>query len=177
MPALSSWGFAGIGPGEMIIALALASSLAVASPAPWHRKARHRTFGPLPSARAGRLTRDALLALRAEMLHDFLVRTGTEKPAFYDAHIVVVAGKLRIGPSAVTIDFLGAPIVRARVRNASSAEQAGVLLRVRVHDVHGRETEASTWIDVLGPGESRTVEIFCLQPLTPKSVDWTADTL
>lgn len=157
-----------------MIFAALFAAIALAAAPVRHRK-RKSHVSLKTSAVTAAAQRTALLALRREMLHDFLVETGTEAPAFRDARIVK-AGGLRIGPTIVSLDFLGAPIVRARVRNASATAQ-DALLSARVRDAHGRTAQASTWIERLAAGESRTVEIFCPASLTPTAVDWTVTPL
>jgi hypothetical protein len=117
-----------------------------------------------------------LLALRAALLHDFLVRAGTEAPSFRDPRIVDDPSGIRIGPTSVDVDFLGAPIVRAVVRNGSH-RSIDVLVSASVRDAHGNRVRASTWIERLEPGASRTAELFCPAPLAPASVEWTVTPL
>lgn len=117
-----------------------------------------------------------LLALRSALLHDFLVRVGTEAPSFRDTRIVDDASGIRIGPTTVDVDFLGAPIVRAVVRNGSN-RSIDVLVSASVRDAHGNGVRASTWIERLEPGASRNAELFCPAPLAPASVEWTVTPL
>src|SRR5438445_13856548 len=92
-------------------ALALTAAFATSNP-PHVTRYRRKARTPARSIRADLTTR---LALRRELLHDFLVETRTETAAFVDARLVHVAG-VDVGPATVDVDFLGSPIVAAGVR-------------------------------------------------------------
>jgi hypothetical protein len=139
-----------------MLAVLLAAHLA-ASPPPAHfKKKRRPTTKRSLSTRADRELQIALLARRHAMLHDFLVEIGTEKPALRDPRVVEFPGGIRVGPSSVDIDFLGSPIVRARITNAS-----GAVIDVLITVTLGPQS-AGTAADVerLAPGESRVVELM-----------------
>ena len=142
------------------------------SPPPHKKKTRKTRKPPTSSARE---TSILLFAARHELLHDFLVETGTERPAFVDRRLTRLAS-IVVGPTAVDVDFLGDPIVRATVRNASS-RPASVLLQADVKDRSGHGTRASTWIEALAPGTSQTVEVLCPGVKSPASVEWSSTTL
>jgi len=154
-----------------MIVVALASAFALAlSPSPHPRKRAPRA--PVRKT-ARRAAPDAmLLAVRSALLHDFLVRAGTESAAFADARVVLDRSGMRIGPTTVDVDFLGSPIVRAVVSNGSS-HPLDVLLGANVRDSHWRSARASIWIEHLEPGASRTAELYCPDALAPVSVEWT----
>ena len=111
----------------------------------------------------------AISAVRHAMLHDFLVETGTESPAFVDRHVAEIAG-VRIGPTSVDTDFLGSPIVRATVVNVI-ARDVHVLLRADVEDAKGRIVHGSIWVE-LHPSTSRAIEVLCPGTSAPISVRW-----
>jgi len=158
----------------MIVA---AAALALAlNPTYRPRKRRQRTAVRTVMKKKNPSMPTTLLALRAALLHDFLVRTGTEAPSFRDMRIVDDPSGIRIGPTSVDVDFLGAPIVRAVVRNGSN-RSIDVLVSASVRDARGNGVRASTWIEHLEPGASRTAELFCPAPLAPASVEWTVTPL
>ncbi|HET9342539.1 MAG TPA: hypothetical protein VFO25_06470 [Candidatus Eremiobacteraceae bacterium] len=111
------------------------------------------------------------LGLRHDLLRDFLVETKSERPAFIDRHLVDAGQGLRIGPTSVDVDFLGAPIVRARVVNETD-RYVDALVVVSVEDANGGSAHASTWIERLAPHADRAVELFCPNALAPASVHW-----
>ena len=115
------------------------------------------------------------LALRHALLHDFLVETGSERPAFVDSR-VVDAGALRIGPTTVDVDFLGAPIVRARITNPGDRD-IDALVVVTVEGAHGDSARASAWIERLGPRAERPIELDCPNELSPIGVRWSVTPL
>lgn len=158
----------------MIAAAAAALALALNPPLRPRTHKQHAAVRRVVQKKTSKLT--MLLALRAALLHDFLVRAGTESPAFLDARIVSDPSGVRIGPTSIDVDFLGAPIVRAVVRNESK-RPIDVLVSADVRDARGHGVSASTWIERLEPGGSRTAEIFCPAPLAPASVEWTVTPL
>jgi len=155
-------------------AAALALGLAL-NPTPM--RPRKRSNRPVVRRRLRPVTADsALLALRGEMLHDFLVRAGTQSPAFTESRTIDAADGVRIGPASVDVDFLGSPIVRATVRN-SSQRTIDLLVSVTLHDAHGRTAQASTYIEHIDPGTTRAIELFSPFALTPSSLTWSATQL
>ena len=157
----------------MIFIAAALLSLSLNPPPRSRKRTRHAPVRTI----ARRAAPDAtLLALRSALLHDFLVRAGTESPAFRDARIVSDASGLRIGPTTIDVDFLGSPIVRAVVSNGSG-HALDVLVSANIRDAHGHVARASTWIERLGPGTSRTAELYCPRALAPASIEWTVTSL
>jgi len=116
------------------------------------------------------------LAMRHELLHDFLVETRSERPAFVDARTVDAGLGLRIGPTSVDIDFLGAPVVRARGVN-DSGRVVDAIVVVTVEDARGASVHASTWIEGLAPDADRAVELLCPNKVEPVSVRWSVTSL
>jgi len=116
------------------------------------------------SARANRELQLALLARREAMLHDFLVEIGTERPAWQDPQVYQVANGISIGPASVDIDFVGNPVIRARITNATTEPLDLVVSLDRAH--------ASTLVERLQPGESRTIELLGARDFTPGRLDW-----
>ena len=164
----------GVMSAQMFFLAALATAAIAAPPVPRHKRRRHTV-----TATATRVLRSnaiALLALRHEMLRDFLVETHTEAAAFTDARVIDAGPDLRIGPTTVDVDFLGAPIVRARVHNRSSTS-VDALLSVSVRDRFGRTEHASAWVEALGPSQTRTIELYCPMQMAPASVDWSVTPL
>jgi len=165
-----------VGPEMFLIAAAAAVALTSPSLRPFEKHRRHSTRTRSRSD-AGRVTWDLLkLGLRHELLRDFLVETQSERPAFMDTHAVDAGGGLRIGPTSVDVDFLGAPVVRARVLNESD-RVVDALVVVTVEDPHGATARASTWIERLAPHTDRAVELFCPSALAPASVRWSVTSL
>lgn len=159
-----------------LVAAAAAVALTGPSPRTFEKRGRHSTRTRLAAA-GGRVTWNLLkLALRHELLQDFLVETRSERPAFVDLRTVDAGGGLRIGPTSVDLDFLGAPIVRARVANTSGRFVDAVVV-VTIDDAHGAVARASTWIERLAPHADRAVELFCPTALDPASVHWSVTPL
>lgn len=159
-----------------LVAFAAAVALAGPSPRPFHKHKRHSTRTRSQSA-AGRASWNVLaLGLRHELLRDFLVETHSERPAFVDVHGVDAGAGLRIGPTSIDVDFLGAPIVRARVVNETD-HVIDALVVVTVEDMHGTSARASTWIEQLSPHADRAVELYCPKALTPAAVHWSVTPL
>lgn len=123
--------------------------------------------------RVARLARLALLERRKALLQEFVVRAATETPAFRDDRVTEVGPGIIVGPATVTIDFLGSPVIRVRVRNASTVV-ATPLLVARLRAADGSEASAALAVRPLGPGESRVLEAACPRSLTPVSVRWEA---
>jgi hypothetical protein len=159
-----------------LVAAVAALALTGPSPRPFEKHRRHSTRTRSQTG-TGRATWDLLkLGLRHELLHDFLVETHSERPAFIDTHAVDAGGGLRIGPTSVDVDFLGAPVVRARVVNESD-RVVDALVVVTIEDPHGATARASTWIERLAPHSDRAVELFCPNALAPASVRWSVTSL
>jgi hypothetical protein len=159
----------------LIAVLAAVSLAAPANPASLHRIPHPRKHRQAKTSVAGsaatRRERLVLLALQQEMLHDFLVEAGTERPAFEDARVVTVADHVKVGPTFADVDFLGSPIVRTEVRNSTS-RIADLLVTAEIAGAGDRQGEVSAAVERLLPGESRRVELFCPSVLTPTSIAW-----
>ena len=110
------------------------------------------------------------------MLHDFLVESGSERPGFVDARVVDAGAGLRIGPSSVDVDFLGAPVVRARVANPTDHD-VDALVVATVGDGHGGAVRASTFVERLPPRSERQIELWCPTGIVPASVHWSVTPL
>ncbi|HEY7993052.1 MAG: hypothetical protein ACHQY2_06410 [Candidatus Eremiobacterales bacterium] len=159
-----------------LIAAAAALALTGPSSRPFEKHRRHSTRTRSRTV-AGRVTWNLLeLGLRHEMLRDFLVESHSERPAFVDTHAVDAGGGLRIGPTSIDVDFLGAPVIRARVVNESD-RVVDALVIVTIEDPHGTSARASTWIERLAPHADRAVELFCPNALAPASVHWSVTLL
>jgi hypothetical protein len=168
----------------ILIAAALACAL-TSPPRTDHR--RKPSHPPAASVSAGpsvmqeralrrrlvRLARIKMLERRQAMLFDFLAKTHTESPLFEDTTVFDIGGGIVIGPTSVTLDFLGSPIVRTTVRNASKARVSPVLT-VHLRMQSGDELRASTALDALEPGASRTVDMLCPSRGHPVSATWSA---
>ena len=128
------------------------------------------------AASSARETRLALLALQHSMLHDFLVEAGTERPAFSDAHRSLVEPGVSVDHTTADTDFLGSPIVRARIHNDGNAS-VDLLLTASILDAHGKRVDASVAVERLAAGAERAVEVFCPAPLAPARVVWSATRL
>jgi len=168
-----------------IVALVAAGALAAQPPA-IYRKKPHRppppaafSIGPSVAQeralrrRVIRLARIKMLERRQAMLFAFLAKSHTETPLFADASAVDVGGGVLVGPTTVTLDFLGSPIIRATVRNASKAQVSRVLTaRLRTSD--GEVLRVSVALEPLEPGASRRIELLSPSRGRPSSVTWSA---
>jgi len=125
--------------------------------------------------RVGRLLQLAQLEQRAAELHDFLVRAHTETPSFIDDEIHSLVDGLRVGPTIVARDFLGSPVIRARVRNVQAfAIFAVVQAHIRGKD--GATSDAAIAL-TLAAGEVRSIELVCPSAVAPDALDWTVTIL
>ena len=150
-------------------------SLAFAGPPTYQRKHRRSPQARM-HLRGAPLQRARVLALRHAMLHDFLVEVGTEAPAFNDARVVTTPFGISVGPASADVDFLGSPIIRARVRNGT-AHRMDFLLTARLKDARGKSVSMSTFVDDLPPGAARVVELLSPAPLLPMAIDWSVNNL
>jgi hypothetical protein len=158
-----------------VLAAAIVASPAPSfSPFPYYRKRKARTAARAPIARR---TEWSLFSssVRHALLRDFLIETRSQTPAFVDARIQTRGGVL-VGPTTVDVDFLGCPIVRARVANPSR-KLVDVLLRADLHDARGRIVHASAWVEDLGPSAARPVELTYPTSMQPVSVEWSVTQL
>jgi len=137
-----------------------------------YARARSRGYasGHDTSSRLARMTRVAILLRREALLHDFLVAATTERPLFHDATIHKVSAGIEISSTAVTLDFIGNPVIRARVRNLLSAPQTALLI-AEITDARGMRVRAGAAV-LLQPGETRIVELLCPERLVPASLSW-----
>jgi hypothetical protein len=139
-----------------------------------HRKRRRRKHVPLKSKTAlsqGGQLRVALLALREEMLHDFLVAAGSEAPGFRDNRTIEVAPRVAIGPTIATIDFLGDAVVRTHLRNDSPHSISGLIV-LRAQSDGGAILERSVVIEHLPSDGTRMLEFSALHGHALRALSW-----
>lgn len=122
------------------------------------------------STSMSRCLRLALLQRRAALLHDFLVETRTETPQFRDARPYRLDVGVTIGPVVVTRDFVGSPIIRARVTNLT-ARRVSFLLSASITSDREAESGASTVVS-LRAFETRTIELLCPESVAPHALTW-----
>lgn len=167
----------------LILASALAGVLAI-QPCPACRKRPHpssaqASLGPsllqerALRRRVIRLARIKMFERREAMLFSFLAQAHTEEPVLDDPRVVDVGAGILVGPTTITLDFLGSPIVRAQVRNTSAA-RASPLLTVSMRGQAGGILRASTVMEPLEPGGSRVIELLSPSRGRPASVTWSA---
>ena len=121
-------------------------------------------------SRVARMTKLASLVRREALLRDFLVAARTERPLFYDPTIHKVSPDIEILSTAVTLDFIGNPVIRARVRSLLSATQSALLI-AEITDARGARARAGAAV-LLQPGETHIVELLCPDRLVPVSLSW-----
>lgn len=121
--------------------------------------------------RVVRLAVIAALTRRETALEDFLAQTETETPLVrLDSKAIL--SDVEIGPSSVALDFLGSPIVRARVLNRSHQAFTGLVI-AHIEDAAGNDVDLSYSVESIAPGESRSIEMLCPSQMTPISLRWT----
>jgi hypothetical protein len=145
------------------------ASTATAAAAPRSRRKRNGRTRATP-ALASKCLRLELDARREALLHDFLVRARTETPEFSDQRSYRLQVGASVGPVLVTRDFVGSPIVRARVTNLRPVKLSFVL-SAQLTSKSGARSGASTVI-VLQPYETRSVELLCPDDFAPQSLTW-----
>ena len=123
--------------------------------------------------RVVRLAIVAALIRRETELENFIATASTESPLI-TLREPTPAGPLAIGPSIVTVDFLGSPIIHAIVRNRSSTQFTGLLVAHLVYGA-GQESAASVAVSTIAPGQSRRVELLCPDVLRPTALHWTTE--
>lgn len=122
-----------------------------------------------------RLARLDWLVQRERILYDFLLRARTETPIMDDARTQSVAGVLAIGPVAVTNDFIGGCIVRARVRNLQHRD-VWLVLGAHLRGADANENSASLPL-ILHADETRVVELLSPTRQKPQALVWTVTAL
>jgi hypothetical protein len=142
---------------------------AAAAPSPRSRRKHHSRTKAAP-ALASKCLRLELDVRREALLHDFLVRASTETPEFADQRSYRLEVGASVGPVLVTRDFVGSPIIRARVTNLRPVKLSFVL-SAQLTSKSGARSGASTVI-VLQPHETRSVELLCPDDFTPQSLTW-----
>jgi hypothetical protein len=120
--------------------------------------------------RVVRMTSLALLVRREAMLHDFLLAARTETPIMSDASAHALMPGVDVFASTVALDFLGSPIIRAKVHNALARSLTAVIV-ADVVDVRGARGRAATEV-TLRQGETRSIELLCPATLSPASLIW-----
>lgn len=136
-----------------------------------HRHPRVATTKAKAAMKVLRERRQAMLALRAQILHRYLIEVATERPVFQDGRSIDAGHSLGIGPTSVDVDFLGSPIVRTRVSNRSSGI-VDVLVTVFLAASDGNAAAASVVVEHLRPGEARLIELACPAAMTPHTLRW-----
>ena len=159
---------------------AFIAAIAVSSVLHVHPKRKRHVAAPRQNTLAServlrrRVVRLALIAQltrRKTELEDFLASTETETPLMRVGKAVLNAGA-EIGPTSITSDFLGSPIVRATVHNRSTSLLNGILT-AHIAGAGGKEIALSYAVEALAPGASQPVELLCSAPLMPISLRWT----
>jgi hypothetical protein len=133
-------------------------------------RVRVRRTRAVSAARAARCFRLHVLLQREALLHDFLVRARTETPRLRDERAYRLDVGVTLGPAEVTTDFIGSPIVRARVTNVR-ASAVSFLLSVRLVSSSGATSGASTVVFLHGY-ETQTIELLCPDALVPQTMTW-----
>ncbi|HLJ84373.1 MAG TPA: hypothetical protein VKT51_09405 [Candidatus Eremiobacteraceae bacterium] len=121
--------------------------------------------------RVVRLAVIAALTRREAALEDFLALTETETP-LVRLDTAMNLSDIEVGPSSIILDFLGSPIVHARVRNQSHQPFTGLLI-AHVEDAAGRNVDLAYAVDSIAPGESRSIEMLCPAQFQPAALRWT----
>jgi hypothetical protein len=171
-----------------MIALIAAASLSIAPCHP-QRFAKRRRAECTTSARKDpaivaermlrrrvvRMARIAYFEREQTLLSEFIARAATEQTLFRDDRRLRF-GQVEIGPVIVTRDFLGSPVLRARIHNERAAP-LGVLLTARLNGAGGQTCEATTAAQLRADGAAQTVELSCARATNPISVEWTVTNL
>jgi hypothetical protein len=123
--------------------------------------------------RVVRLARIKMLERREAMLFAFLAKSHAETPLFADGVEHDVGGGVFVGPTIVTLDFLGSAIVRVTVRNAAHTRAAPVLT-ARLRTADGTEFAVSAAVESLEPGASRQIDMASPTFAKPISLTWSA---
>ncbi len=123
--------------------------------------------------RVVRLARIAMLERKEASLGQLLTDAATERSLLVDNRVVSVFDGVLVGPTEATVDFIGSPLIRARVKN-TSPRSISVLLTAAIRGGEGPEATASLAVERLAPGEARPVELLCPAALTPTSIAWSA---
>lgn len=158
----------------------LAAVISVSTPRPvygssrYHHRVPRQTEAALQS-RILKMTRLAILVRREALLHDYLVRANTETPVFHDETTYRLDPGILVRATRVTVDFIGSPIVRARVSNLTSLTQT-VLMQALLASIDGASAQAAVVV-TLQPFETRTIEMLCPSRIVPASLMWSATPL
>ncbi len=162
--------------GPILAAVIAASTPQPAHGAPIRHPHRARQQNPTTlQSRVAKMTRLAILMRREAMLHDYLIRATTETPVFRDDASYHLDPGIIVRATRVTVDFIGSPIVRARISNLSALPQS-VLLQALLASIDG--ATAQTAVEVfLQPGETRTIEMLCPARIVPASLTWSSTPL
>jgi hypothetical protein len=123
--------------------------------------------------RVVRLARIKMLERRQAMLLEFLAKSHAQTPLFADDVEHDVGGGIFVGPTMVTLDFLGSAVVRVRVRNASHV-RASPLLTAHLRTADGTEFAVSAAVEPLEPGASRQIDVASPTLAAPVSLTWSA---
>jgi hypothetical protein len=123
--------------------------------------------------RVVRLARIKMLERREAMLFAFLAKSHAEAPLFADTAERDVGSGVFVGPTIVTLDFLGSAVIRVTVRNASGV-RASPLLTAHLRTADGTEFGVSAAVESLAPGVSRTIDVASPTFDVPVSLTWSA---
>jgi hypothetical protein len=123
--------------------------------------------------RVVRLARIKMLERRQAMLLAFLAKSHAQTPLFADEAQHDVGGGVLVGPTTVTLDFLGSVIVRTTVRNGSPT-RASPLLTVHLRTADGAAFAVSIAVEWLEPGASRQIDVASPTFARPVSLTWSA---
>ena len=123
--------------------------------------------------RVVRLARIKMLERRQAMLFEFLAKSHAQTPLFTDDAQRDIGDGLLVGPTTVTLDFLGSAIVHVTVQNASQARVSPVLT-AHLRTADGAQFAVSAIVEALEPGASRTIDVMSPTLATPVSLTWSA---
>jgi hypothetical protein len=133
-------------------------------------RTRRKRRSSTRSSSSARCTNFQILQRREALLHDLLIRARTETPQFEDQSLFRLSVGVVIGPVIVTRDFVGSPIIRARVTSRKTVAVSFVL-SAQLTSKDGRTAAASTVV-FLHPYETRSIELLCPDTFTPQSLTW-----
>ena len=123
--------------------------------------------------RVVRLARIKMLERREALLFELLAKAHAQTPLFTDSALHDVGGGVIVGPTVVTLDFLGGAILRVTVRNTSAARVSPLLI-ARMRTASGAVFAVSAALESLAPGSSREVDVASPMSGAPISVTWVA---
>ena len=117
-----------------------------------------------------------MLERRKAILQELLLQASAEAPIFRDESTKTVDAIVTIRSVTVARDFIGSPILHARVCNAAG-KPLNALIQLRVRDAGGRVASASQLDESLAVRECRPIDILVPQAIVPAAVFWSAQEL